>query len=54
MIEFSYNNSYHSSIAMCPFEALYGRRWRSLDGWFEVGELDLIGPQVVYKAIEKV
>ena len=26
LIEFSYNNSYHSSIGMAPFEALYGRR----------------------------
>ena len=24
LIEFSYNNSYHSSINMAPFEALYG------------------------------
>ena len=24
--EFSYNNSYYSSIDMTPFEALYGRR----------------------------
>jgi len=23
LIEFTYNNSYHSSIAMAPFEALY-------------------------------
>ncbi|CAN4125134.1 unnamed protein product [Withania somnifera] len=25
LAEFSYNNSYHSSIEMAPFEALYGR-----------------------------
>ena len=24
LVEFSYNNSYHSSIDMAPFEALYG------------------------------
>ncbi|WP_227642594.1 hypothetical protein, partial [Klebsiella pneumoniae] len=24
LIEFAYNNSYHSSIGMAPFEALYG------------------------------
>ena len=30
LIEFAYNNSYHSSIQMAPFEALYGRRYRSL------------------------
>ena len=29
LIEFSYNNSYHSSIGMAPFEAPYGRRCRS-------------------------
>jgi len=32
LIEFAYNNSYHSSIAMAPFEALYGRRCISLVG----------------------
>ena len=26
LAEFSYNNSYHSSIGVAPFEALYGRR----------------------------
>ncbi|XP_069144351.1 uncharacterized protein [Solanum lycopersicum] len=36
LIEFSYNNSYHSNIGMTPFEALYGRRCRSPVGWFEV------------------
>ncbi|KAH0695924.1 hypothetical protein KY289_013406 [Solanum tuberosum] len=36
LIEFANNNSYHSTIAMAPFEALYGRRCRSLVGWFEV------------------
>ncbi|KAD3639972.1 hypothetical protein E3N88_29195 [Mikania micrantha] len=29
LIEFSYNNSYHSSIGCAPFEALYGRKCRS-------------------------
>ena len=29
LIEFSYNNSYHASIGMAPFEALYGRKCRS-------------------------
>ncbi|WMV09673.1 hypothetical protein MTR67_003058 [Solanum verrucosum] len=32
LIEFAYNNSSHSSIAMDPFEAMYGRRCRSLVG----------------------
>jgi len=35
LIEFTYNNSYHSSIGMAPFEALYGRRCRTPLCWFE-------------------
>ena len=38
LIEFSYNNSYHSNIGMAPFEAMYGRRCRYTVGWFEIGE----------------
>ncbi|WMV54443.1 hypothetical protein MTR67_047828 [Solanum verrucosum] len=44
LIKFSYNNSYHSSIWMALFEALYGRICRSPLGWFEVDEVALIGP----------
>nr|GEZ52703.1 putative reverse transcriptase domain-containing protein [Tanacetum cinerariifolium] len=29
LVEFSYNNRYHSSIKAAPFEALYGRKCRS-------------------------
>ena len=29
LVEFAYNNSYHSSIEMAPYEALYGRKYRS-------------------------
>ena len=44
LIEFSYNNSYHSSIRMAPFEELYVRRCRSPVGWFEVGESSILLP----------
>ncbi|GKE65795.1 putative reverse transcriptase domain-containing protein [Tanacetum coccineum] len=36
LAEFSYNNSYHSSIRCAPFEALYGRKYRSPVLWAEV------------------
>ena len=29
LMEFAYNNSYHSSIEVAPFEALYGRKCRT-------------------------
>ncbi|GKU99825.1 hypothetical protein SLEP1_g12612 [Rubroshorea leprosula] len=37
LVEFAYNNSYHSSIKMAPYEALYGRRCRAPICWAEVG-----------------
>ena len=42
LIQFSYNNSYLSSIGMAPFEEVYGRRCRSLIWWFEVGESSIL------------
>ena len=54
LAEFAYNNSYHSSIEMAPYEALYGRRCRSPVGWFEPGERKLLGPEMVQQALEKV
>ena len=38
LVEFSYNNSYNSSIGMTPYEALYGQRCRILICWEEVVE----------------
>ncbi|GJZ43754.1 putative reverse transcriptase domain-containing protein [Tanacetum coccineum] len=29
LVEFSYNNSYHSSVKCAPFEAMYGRKFRT-------------------------
>jgi len=37
LVEFAYNNSYHSSIDMAPYKALYGRRCRTPVCWNEVG-----------------
>ncbi|GJR37515.1 putative reverse transcriptase domain-containing protein [Tanacetum coccineum] len=35
LVEFSYNNSYHTSIKAAPFEALYSRKYRSTICWAE-------------------
>ena len=53
LIEFSYNNSYHSSIPMVPFKALYERRCRSPIEFLKIGEFSLIGHEAIYKDIEK-
>ncbi|XP_074362278.1 uncharacterized protein LOC141702511 [Apium graveolens] len=45
LVEFAYNNSYHSSIGMAPYEALYGRKCRSPVCWDEVGEKKLVAAQ---------
>ena len=54
LIEFSYNNNYHSSIHMAPYKALYGRRCRLPIGWFKVYEARLIGPDIVHETMDKV
>ncbi|GKB84442.1 putative reverse transcriptase domain-containing protein [Tanacetum coccineum] len=36
LVEFSYNNSYHTSIKAAPFEALYGQKCRSPIYWAEI------------------
>ncbi|KAD6795357.1 hypothetical protein E3N88_06253 [Mikania micrantha] len=54
LIEFSYNNSYHTSIQAAPFEALYGRKCRSPICWAEVGDSQLTGPELVHETTEKI
>ena len=39
---------------MAPFESLYGRKYRSPIGWFEVGEAAVSCPNSVFEAMEKV
>nr|GFA10316.1 putative reverse transcriptase domain-containing protein [Tanacetum cinerariifolium] len=54
LAEFSYNNSYHASIKAAPYEALYGRKCRSLVCWAEVGESQLTGPELIQETTEKI
>ncbi|KAI3740815.1 hypothetical protein L2E82_31289 [Cichorium intybus] len=54
LVEFAYNNSYHSSIKMPPFEALYGRKCRTPLCWSEAGETKLTGPKMVRVTNEKI
>ncbi|GJR39970.1 hypothetical protein Tco_1215654 [Tanacetum coccineum] len=54
MVEFSYNNSYHTSIKADPFEGLYGHKCRSPICWAEVGDSQLTGPKIIHKTTEKI
>ena len=47
LIEFTYNNSWHATIQMAPFEALYGRKCRSPICWDENADKILLGPELV-------
>ncbi|XP_073120649.1 uncharacterized protein [Henckelia pumila] len=54
LVEFSYNNSYQSSIQMAPFEALYGRKWRSPLFWDDLSETPVTGPDMIREMSDKV
>ncbi|GJT77893.1 putative reverse transcriptase domain-containing protein [Tanacetum coccineum] len=54
LAEFSYNNSYHDSIKAAPYEALYGRKCRSLVCWAKVGEAQLTSPKLIKETTEKI
>nr|GEZ69025.1 putative reverse transcriptase domain, ribonuclease H-like domain, aspartic peptidase domain protein [Tanacetum cinerariifolium] len=54
LAKLSYNNSYHASIKVAPYEALYGRKCRSLVYWAEVREAQLTGPEMIQETMEKI
>ncbi|GKC07352.1 putative reverse transcriptase domain-containing protein [Tanacetum coccineum] len=54
LVEFSYNNSYHSSVRCAPFKALYSRKCHSPIVWAEVREGQLIGPGLVLETTKKI
>ena len=53
LVEFVYNNSYHSSIVIPPYEALHGRKYRSSLFQTKIGERKIEGPDLIRETIEK-
>ncbi|GJZ22323.1 putative reverse transcriptase domain-containing protein [Tanacetum coccineum] len=54
LVEFSYNNSYHTNIKAAPFKALCGRKCRSPICWAEVGDSQLTRPEIIHETTEKI
>ena len=54
LVELTYNNNYHSSIGMAPYEALYGRRCRTPLCWYQDGEAFVLGPQFLQQTTSKI
>ena len=54
LIEFTYNNSFHASIGMASYEALYGKRCRTPLCWYESGESVVLGPEIVQETTTKI
>nr|GEV58762.1 putative reverse transcriptase domain-containing protein [Tanacetum cinerariifolium] len=54
LVGFSYNNSYHASIKVAPYEALYARKCRSPVYWSEVGDSQLTGPELIRDTTKKI
>ena len=55
LIEFAYNNNYQSSIqSSAPFEASYRRKCKTPICWDEVGERQLLWPEIFQNTNEKI
>jgi transposase InsO family protein len=47
LVEFSYNNGYHSSLKMSLFEALYGKKCNTLVSWDNPTDRVVVGPDLL-------
>jgi transposase InsO family protein len=54
LVEFAYNNSYHSSIVMPPYEYLYGRPCKMPLNWDRLEDRVIVGPKLIQEMEEQV
>ena len=47
LVEFSYNNGYHSSLKMSPFEAMYGRKCNTPISWDNPTDKVIVGTKLL-------
>ncbi|KAG8497069.1 hypothetical protein CXB51_008359 [Gossypium anomalum] len=53
LVEFTYNNSYQTSLKMAPYEALYGRKCQTPLYWTELKENQIYGVDLIKETEEK-
>jgi hypothetical protein len=54
LVEFAYNNSFHSSIRIPPYEALYRRPCRMSLSWDRLEDRVTVGPELIQEMEEQV
>eukprot|EP00253_Pinus_taeda_P035049 PITA_35049 len=54
LVEFSYNNIYHTSLQMSPFEVLYGRKCHTPSSWGGPEDKFMLGPEMLKEMEEMV
>eukprot|EP00253_Pinus_taeda_P012418 PITA_12418 len=53
LVEFAYNNRYHASLQMSPFEVLYGWKCRTPSSWGGPEDRLMLGPEML-KEMEEI
>jgi hypothetical protein len=51
--EFTYNNGYHASLKMNPFEAVYGRRFNTQVSLDNPIDRTVVGPELLRKMVDQ-
>ena len=47
LVEFAYNNGYHTSAKMSPFDVLYGQKCRTPVTWDSLVDRLMLGPDLL-------
>ena len=53
LVEFSYKKSYHSSLGMAPFEALYGHKCHTPINWDRVEDMIVVSSKMLKEMEEQ-
>lgn len=54
LVNFSYNNSYHGSIGIAPYEAMYYRLCKSLICWEKYEDFIIMGADFIDKTTKNI